>query len=186
MTDGRQTAATAPAVAGPRLLLGIEDEGWEALLGADPETLVREAIGAVSARLPALAAADTEISVSLDSDAAVRELNRQWRGKDKPTNVLSFPMMQLAPGDAPGPLLGDLVLARETLGREAAADGKPVADHFRHLVVHGTLHLLGYDHETDDEADAMEALEIEILAGLGIADPYAETADAAPMSQPNG
>lgn len=157
------------------LLDGDDDAHWRMLLSpAEPETLVRDAI------LAALAGADlssleTEVSVTLADDAAVRELNREWRGKDKPTNILSFPMVQLRPGDRPGPLLGDLIVARETLEREAVAEGKSAPDHFRHLLVHGTLHLVGFDHETDADADAMEALEVRVLAGLGIADPYTET-----------
>jgi probable rRNA maturation factor len=117
-----------------------------------------------------------EVSLLLTDDAEQRVLNRQWRGKDKPTNVLSFPNMdddtwQAAPGRPQ--LLGDVVLARETVTREAAEQGKPFAHHALHLVVHGTLHLLGYDHEGAAEAAEMEGLERAILARLGIADPYA-------------
>jgi probable rRNA maturation factor len=118
-----------------------------------------------------------EISVLLTDDKAMAALNEKWRGKEGPTNVLSFP------GDdgptAPGApvFLGDIVLAFETLEREAAGDGKPFSDHLVHLVVHGVLHLRGYDHETDDEAAEMEALETELLAGLGIPDPYREDAE---------
>lgn len=177
MSDGRRNEAAGAASPAPRLLLAVEDEGWTGL--GETEAWVREALGAVARRLPELGGAETEISVTLSSDAAVRELNREWRGKDRPTNILSFPMTALRPGDRPGPLLGDLILARETLLREAREEGKPAADHFRHLLVHGILHLLGHDHETDADADRMEALEIEILAGLGIPDPYAEPADAA-------
>jgi probable rRNA maturation factor len=115
-----------------------------------------------------------EISVQLADDAQIRALNAQWRGVDKPTNVLSFPA---APDGkiAGAPLLGDIVLGFETAEREAAEEGKSLADHCAHLVVHGFLHLLGFDHEDAAEADRMEALETDILAKLGIADPYALT-----------
>jgi probable rRNA maturation factor len=115
-----------------------------------------------------------EISVQLADDAQIRALNAQWRGVDKPTNVLSFPA---APNGkiAVAPLLGDIVLSFETAEREAAEEGKSLADHCVHLVVHGFLHLLGFDHERAAEADRMEALETDILAKLGIADPYALT-----------
>lgn len=102
----------------------------------------------------------------LTDDDEVRQLNARWRGQDKPTNVLSFPA-----GDAV--LLGDVVLAFETVEREAAAQGKRFGDHLSHLVVHGALHLIGYDHVKAGDAAAMEALERRVLAGLGIADPYA-------------
>ncbi|MBB3952230.1 rRNA maturation RNase YbeY [Aureimonas jatrophae] len=170
-------SAGAPPGGVEIVLDGADDAAWQTLLlPADPEACVREAILAALAGA-GLGAAETEVSVTLADDATVRELNREWRGKDKPTNILSFPMVQLAPGERPGPLLGDLVLARETLEREAASERKSALDHFRHLLVHGTLHLTGFDHETDEEAERMEALEIEILRGLGIADPYAEADD---------
>lgn len=113
-----------------------------------------------------------EIALVLADDATVKRLNRDYRGKDKPTNVLSFPM-----GGEPGPdgepaALGDVVLALETIQAEAKAQGKRVADHVSHLAVHGVLHLLGFDHEKDAPARRMEALETRILASLGIADPY--------------
>ena len=112
------------------------------------------------------------LSILLTDDAAQRELNRQWREKDKSTNVLSFPAIKpFAPITG---LIGDISLARETLEREAGELGKPFTDHFTHLIVHGFLHCLGYDHETEDEALAMEGLETQILAQLGIDDPYAE------------
>ena len=110
--------------------------------------------------------AGAELSLMLTDDAEVRQLNARWRGKDKPTNVLSFP------GGDPV-LLGDVVLALETVKREAAEQGKRFGDHLSHLVVHGVLHLIGYDHVKTRDAAAMEALERRVLAGLGIADPYA-------------
>jgi probable rRNA maturation factor len=113
-----------------------------------------------------------EVSVLLTDDAAVQVLNREWRGVDKPTNVLSFPAEGVSPPGAPA-LLGDVALAFETVAREAAAQGKPIEHHTRHLLVHGVLHLLGYDHMQDDEAERMEGRERRILAGLGVPDPYA-------------
>lgn len=119
-----------------------------------------------------------EVAVRLTDDAEVRTLNGQYRGKDKPTNVLSFPMVQpdlleaLANTDDGEVLLGDIVLAEGVCAREAAEKQISVADHATHLIVHGTFHLLGYDHQEDAEAEAMEALETEALASLGLADPY--------------
>lgn len=146
---------------------------WPALV----ETAIGAAIG--HSRHAALAGADAEISVKLTDDDEVRALNRDWRGKDKPTNVLSFPMIEpaffavVAQAGDPELLLGDIVLAHGVCTREAAERGIAVTDHATHLVVHGTLHLLGYDHETgDSDAEEMEAVERRALASLGIADPY--------------
>lgn len=111
-----------------------------------------------------------EISVLLTNDAAQQALNREWRGKDKPTNVLSFPALEA--DDAIEGLLGDISLAYETLMREADQLEKPFEHHFAHLLVHGMLHVLGYDHETEDEALAMEARETDIMGLLGYPDPY--------------
>jgi probable rRNA maturation factor len=122
-----------------------------------------------------------ELSLVLTDDARIRLLNRDWRGFDKPTNVLSFPGAD-ADEEEPGPLLGDVVVAFETTAREAEAAGTRFDDHLAHLLVHGLLHLFGFDHETDEEAEEMEALETDILAGLGIADPYAETDPATERS----
>ena len=114
-----------------------------------------------------------EVSLVFTDDAAVRELNRQWRGKDRPTNVLSFSQSRAMTG-----LIGDVVLGFETVSREAGLEGKPLDDHIAHLVVHGFLHLVGYDHEDDEDAEHMERLEREGLSRIGIADPYLANADA--------
>ncbi|MDQ0132585.1 putative rRNA maturation factor [Neorhizobium galegae] len=114
-----------------------------------------------------------ELSLVFTDDAAIKEINAEWRGKDKPTNVLSFPAFPLEPGKMPGPMLGDIVIARETVEREAVDLDKSFEDHLTHLLVHGFLHLFGYDHMQTDEAERMEALETRILATLGLSDPYA-------------
>ncbi|HZU88526.1 MAG TPA: rRNA maturation RNase YbeY [Stellaceae bacterium] len=126
--------------------------------------------------------AGIELSLVLTDDAEQRRLNRRYRGHDRPTNVLSFPTGAAAPqaarqrtARAAPLLLGDVVLACETVAREAAEQQKPLADHLRHLVVHGVLHLLGYDHAVEREARRMEALETAILQRLGVPDPYCET-----------
>lgn len=132
-----------------------------------------------------------EVSIKLSDDAEVRQLNAAYRGKDRPTNVLSFPMIQpdLLPGiantDDGEVLLGDIILARETCAREAGERGIALADHTTHLIVHGTLHLLGHDHEQDGEAEAMEALEIGALETLGLPDPYGDRGhgDARPIDE---
>jgi probable rRNA maturation factor len=115
-----------------------------------------------------------EISLVFTGDDDIRTVNEAWRGQDKPTNVLSFPAFPLLPGGQPGPMLGDIVLAEETLRREALDLGIPFDDHLTHLLVHGFLHLFGYDHMTEEEAAVMEGLETRILAELGLADPYRE------------
>ena len=122
------------------------------------------------------APAPFEVSVKFTDDAEVRALNASYRGKDQPTNVLSFPMMsaaELAAPPAHGGLLGDIVLAYETCAREAGEKGIAVADHASHLIVHGTLHLLGHDHDDDGPAETMEGIERMALGRIGIADPYA-------------
>ena len=113
-----------------------------------------------------------ELSILLTDDEEQHDLNKQWRGKDSSTNVLSFP--QIEPFGPVVGILGDITLARETLIREAEEQGVSFEAHFTHLVVHGFLHILGYDHITDEEASVMESLETSILATLGIADPYAD------------
>jgi probable rRNA maturation factor len=115
---------------------------------------------------------DATLAIALADDAMVREANRDWRAKDKPTNVLSFPAVT-AERLATSPFLGDVIIAYETVVAEAAAEDKPFADHLAHLVVHGVLHILGYDHMTKAEAELMEHRETLILASLGVPDPYA-------------
>jgi len=118
--------------------------------------------------------ASAELTIVLADDGILRRLNRQYRGIDKPTNVLSFGNARGGRSPAAGSpiILGDVVLARETVAAEAAAQGKDIPDHAAHLVVHGVLHLLGHDHQAASEADLMESIEIRVLAGLGMADPY--------------
>lgn len=144
--------------------IAILSDLWEGL--PEAESIVRRAVATVAARADVAVPAEAELSLALADDAMVRTLNRDYRAKDKPTNVLSFP----APH---GPLLGDVIIAFETLTREAAEEELTPADHLAHLTIHGLLHLLGYDHETEAEALRMEALETSILAGLGIRDPHA-------------
>jgi probable rRNA maturation factor len=118
-----------------------------------------------------------EVTIVLGDDAAQQRLNRTYRGLDRPTNVLSFPAWNRDDPEMPGApvLLGDVALAFGTVAREADEQGKSFADHLRHLVVHGVLHLLGYDHGGEREAEEMERLETDILAGLGVPDPYRDT-----------
>jgi probable rRNA maturation factor len=144
----------------------VEAGDWQSV--ADLEQLVQRA---TKATLPKTEA--RSIHVLFTNDMEMRAINSEWRGHDKPTNVLSFPS-----ADQPVPKgevahLGDLVLAWETVSSEATTQGKTTADHVSHLIVHGLLHLQGFDHETETDGDAMEARETEILASLGIADPYA-------------
>ncbi|MBP1858058.1 rRNA maturation RNase YbeY [Rhizobium herbae] len=117
----------------------------------------------------------TELSLVFTDDASIRAINAEWRSQDKPTNVLSFPAFPLTPGKMPGPMLGDIILAHETLVREADDLGKPFDAHFTHLLVHGFLHLFGYDHLDESDAERMENLETRILAGLGLSDPYGDS-----------
>lgn len=142
----------------------IEDEAW---LAAEPqaEDLVEAAAAATLSQIDFDGGA---ITVLLTDDESVRDLNARFRGKDKPTNVLSFPAPQNPEGH-----LGDIALAFGVCAREATEQGKPLAHHLQHLVAHGVLHLVGYDHETDAEAEQMEGLERVILAELGVPDPYA-------------
>ncbi|MEQ8482055.1 MAG: rRNA maturation RNase YbeY [Hoeflea sp.] len=116
-----------------------------------------------------------EVSLVLADDATMAAINAQWRQQPKPTNVLSFPAFPLTPGKMPGPMLGDIILARETVEREARDLDKPVDEHLAHLIVHGFLHLFGYDHIRAEDAEKMEAMETRILASLNLSDPYGDT-----------
>ncbi|MGB3722833.1 MAG: rRNA maturation RNase YbeY [Pacificimonas sp.] len=152
------------------------DDDWPARARAAAEASTRATAHAhlVTGRMTC------ELAVRLSDDTEVKTLNGQYRGKDKPTNVLSFPLVQadllpaMTNSDDGEVLLGDIVLAAETCAREAAEKGISLTDHATHLIVHGTLHVLGYDHEAEAEAEEMERVETSVLAGLGIADPYTE------------
>jgi probable rRNA maturation factor len=159
MTPALKRRATAPSVD-----IQIASTQWDAQPSA--EQTVREAIAAAAA---AVKAAEGEVSVVLTDDETIRTLNRDWRKIDKATNVLSFP----AP-DAPGAekMFGDIVIAYETLVRECDEEDRIFPHHLAHLTVHGFLHLIGYDHQTDSEADAMEALESKIMIAMKRPDPY--------------
>src|ERR1700675_2224534 len=145
----------------------------------DAEAVIQRAI-AIAAATVDTDVADAELAVMLTDDSGIRTLNSNWRGIDKPTNVLSFPALQPTgaptPDDAPR-MLGDIAIAYQTTRKEADEEQKPFDHHLSHLAVHGFLHLIGYDHEKDDDAEAMEAIEREILSQLGIPDPYTERRD---------
>jgi probable rRNA maturation factor len=130
---------------------------------------------AVLAAAEAVSTPPTELAIVLSDDSAVQALNRDWRGKNAPTNVLSFPAAAPGKARAASPYIGDIVIAYRTVEREAVAEGKPFNHHLAHLTVHGFLHLLGYDHENDRDAKKMERLERKILKRLAIPDPYAPT-----------
>jgi len=158
----------------PVLEVLVVADCWQA--EPDAEAIIHRAI-ATAAEFVTADVGETELAVMLTDDTGIRTLNNNWRGIDKPTNVLSFPALQptgpRAPGDAPR-MLGDIAIAYETTLKEADKEEKPFDHHLSHLAIHGFLHLIGYDHESDDGAEAMEALEREILSQLGIPDPYAE------------
>jgi probable rRNA maturation factor len=136
------------------------------------ERIARRALDGVLAEIGADSRVASELSVVFTDDAHIRALNAGWRSKDKPTNVLSFPAFAADGGKVLPPMLGDVVLAAETVAAEARNEDKPLADHMTHLIVHGILHLIGYDHEIDAEAEMMEQAERRILASLAIPDPY--------------
>lgn len=150
--------------------IAVETESWHRILGAE---LI--AHRAAQAALDDAGIAEGEISILLTDDAKIRELNRTYRRKDQPTNVLSFPSEDKT--ESGTRFYGDVALAFETLNREALEEGKRIDAHLTHLVVHGVLHLLGFDHENERDAEIMEARETKILAELGFADPYALAAE---------
>ncbi|AMJ63821.1 hypothetical protein AXW83_19505 [Bosea sp. PAMC 26642] len=154
------------------MAIRIQSRRWRDL--ADLRERIDRAIGAGLAVAPVAPLQGAEVSLLLTDDKRIRAVNREWRGFDKATNVLSFPG---APPEriATSPVLGDIVLAYETIASEALAEDKAMADHVSHLVIHGLLHLLGEDHETGTQAERMEALEVAALERLGIADPYADS-----------
>src|ERR1700677_4674730 len=154
-------------------------DGWRA--EPDAEAVIHRAIAAAAETVQAGSGeagfGEAELAVMLTDDAGIRTLNSNWRGIDKPTNVLSFPALQPSgpsgPDDAPR-MLGDIAIAYQTMRREADDEQKPFDHHLSHLAIHGFLHLIGYDHEQDNDAETMETLEQEILAQLGIPDPYSD------------
>lgn len=154
----------------PKLLISVENGDWPPAEELEKicETAVEAAIKAARLRM----ADEAELSLLFTGDEAIRAINREWRGKDTATNVLSFPGTDIAPGEPGGVILGDIVIAFETVTSEAELEGKPFRHHLTHLIVHGFLHLFGYDHMNDDEARIMEGLETRILHGLAIPDPY--------------
>jgi len=168
---GRSPNARGAAAVTVEIDLLVEAGAWpeEARLAR----LARLAVDAALAEAGARAAQPVELSLVFTDDAAIGGLNARWRNKDKPTNVLSFPAFPTRIGEVLPPMLGDVVLAAETVAAEAALEGKPLDHHISHLIVHGVLHLIGYDHEDDEQAEAMEAAERRALARLAIPDPYA-------------
>lgn len=156
--------------------ISVDGGGWpdEAELLALAERAFAAAKKAGRLRHPESA----ELSMLFTNDARMREINRDWRAQDKPTNVLSFPGQDMQPGESAGEILGDVVLSWETVEREAGLEGKSIESHLTHLVVHGILHLFGYDHENDEQAAQMEDAERRALRELGIDDPYADEAAA--------
>ena len=148
---------------------------WEQLI--DAEAIAERALEA-AVEMAGLTLLDgAELGILLSDDEHVKSVNQEWRGIDKPTNVLSFPAVEPTKL-ARAPFLGDIIIAYETVEREAKAEGKAFADHYAHLVVHGFLHLLGFDHINEADAERMEALEIAILSSLDIPDPYTDRPDA--------
>lgn len=170
---GGRKAATTEIPGKPTISidLAVEAGDWpkkQALRG-----LVKRAVAAALQEADVAPDSRSELSVVFTDDASIRTLNAGWRGKDKATNVLSFPAFPTKPGGKIPPMLGDIVLAAETVAREAELEGKPLDHHITHLVIHGLFHLLGHDHEEAGEAERMEALERSALSRLAIPDPYA-------------
>ncbi len=162
------------------LIVDIAEDNWKRAL-PDLDRLANvAALQAIVDAAPDYAQSESliEIGIVFADDDFVQSLNKQYRSQNKPTNVLSFPLTQNHAGANAPILLGDVVLALQTIVREASEAGKTLAAHTQHLIVHGVLHLLGHDHEAENEAKAMESLEIEILDAIGVADPYTVTLDA--------
>ena len=154
----------------------IVDPAW--LAAGDVESLAQDVVAATLTEVGKRVHPDAEVSVRLCDDDEIRALNLAWRNTDKATNVLSFP----APGGNRGPLLGDIVVAIPYVAEEARAAGRSLHDHLAHMLAHGMLHLLGFDHDNEDDAEEMEALERRILAKLGIDDPYCDSVPVASAS----
>jgi probable rRNA maturation factor len=167
MRSKRAQAPTPPRSAAPTIEIVTQSPLWKEQRNV--KTLLRRAITEAAAMVPATGG---ELAVVLTDDAAIRVLNRNWRRTDAATNVLSFRAQEPRGAPAIPRLLGDIVIAYETTEREARAEHKPFAHHLAHLAVHGFLHLVGYDHAADDEANAMEGLETAILARLDVPNPY--------------
>lgn len=166
-------ASVPPVQPAPQLdvTVSVEAGGWPA--EDELQALARRVLDAAMAELDVAPTPATELSLVFTDDENIRELNAEWRGKDKPTNVLSFPAFPVSRGGRLPPMLGDIVLAFETVEREAGEEGKPFEAHLAHLICHGFLHLLGYDHEAEADAEEMEGAERRVLARLAIPDPYA-------------
>jgi probable rRNA maturation factor len=163
-----------PTIALPITEVLVVADGWHT--EPEAEAVIHRAIAA-AAEIADADVGEAELAVMLTDDAGIRTLNSNWRGIDKPTNVLSFPALQptgSGGADDTPRMLGDIAIAYQTTRKEADDEQKPFDHHLSHLAVHGFLHLIGYDHEQDADAEAMEALEREILAQLGIPDPYAD------------
>ena len=169
-----RNSATMALFALPITEVIVVADGWHS--EPDAEAIIQRAV-ATAAETVNAGLGEAELAVMLTDDSGIRTLNLNWRGIDKPTNVLSFPALPPTgaggPDDAPR-MLGDIAIAYETTRREADDEQKPFDHHLSHLAIHGFLHLIGYDHETDNDAEAMETLEAEILAQLGIPDPFAD------------
>ena len=153
------------------IIVAIEAGDWPPR--DELEALAARAVAESLVWLEMVPAVPSELGLTFTDDAGMAAANGKWRGKPAPTNVLSFPLVALRPGDALPPLLGDIIVAEQTVRREARQQRKPFLDHLTHLVVHGFLHLAGYDHVDDAEAETMEAAERGILQRLAIPDPYA-------------
>ncbi len=170
----KRNSGPMPPFALPITEVLVVAECWQTEPGA--EAVIHRAVAAAAEMVDA-GIGEAELAVMLTDDAGIRTLNSNWRGIDKPTNVLSFPALPptgpAGPDDAPR-MLGDIAIAYETTRKEADDEQKPFDHHLSHLAVHGFLHLIGYDHESDGDAETMETLEQEILAQLGIPDPYAD------------